>query len=210
MPDVHARSLATSTALSSYYVPGFITPLEAVRVLGEAGVRFMLVGSHGLGGWTKKPRATSDVDVLVVARDHARAVEALLGAFPGLAAEDQAGGTRPLDRNTGAVRIDVLKPNQQLYRAAFENTYTAQSEGLTYDVPSLELALAMKFAAMRSSERELADRYFDVADFMRVAQENLAGDMRKLHELGELVYTGGGDEVVENVRKVRAGEELTF
>jgi hypothetical protein len=208
VPDVHARSLATSTALSSYYVPGFITPLEVVRVLGEAGVRFILVGSHGLGGWTKKPRATSDVDVLVPARDHGKALAVLLGAFPGLVAEEQAGVTRLLDRDTRAVRLDVLKPDQELYRAAFDNTHTAQSEGLTYDVPSLEMALVMKFSAMRSSERGMADRHFDAADFMRIVQENLTTDRKKLHELGQLVYNGGGDEVVENVRKVRAGEKM--
>jgi hypothetical protein len=93
--------LATSTALSSYYVMGFIPPLEVVRVLGEARVRFMLVGSHGLGGWTKKPRATADVDVLVAARDQGKAVAVLLAAFPGLAAEEQVGVTRLLDRDTG-------------------------------------------------------------------------------------------------------------
>jgi hypothetical protein len=108
------------------------------------------------------------------------------------------------------VRIDVLKPNQELYQAAFKNTHTAQSEGLSYEVPSLELALAMKFAAMRSSEREMADKYFDAADFMRIVKESPASDLKRLHELGQLVYNGGGDEVVENVRKVRAGEKLSL
>jgi hypothetical protein len=150
------------------------------------------------------------VDVLVAARDHSNALAVLLGAFPGLVAEEQAGLTRLLDRDARAVRIDVLRPNQELYQAAFENTHTAQSEGLTYDVPSLEMALAMKFASLRSSERGMADRHFDAADFMRIAQENPGGDLKKLHELGELVHSGGGDEVVEMVRKVRAGEKLSL
>ncbi len=56
--DVHSRSLATSSALSEYYVPKLIPPHEVIRVLSEAGVRFLLLGAHGLGGWIKKPRAT--------------------------------------------------------------------------------------------------------------------------------------------------------
>ena len=82
MLDVHVESLATSTALSSYYVPEFIQPLEVIKVLNEAGVRFMLAGLHGLGGWMGEPRATQDVDVLIWARHHKRAIKRLPRHIP--------------------------------------------------------------------------------------------------------------------------------
>jgi hypothetical protein len=74
--DIHAQSPATSSALSEYYVPNLITPLQVIRVLNAAKVRFMLLGAHGLSGWMGKPRATEDVDVLVGMRGHKKAVRA--------------------------------------------------------------------------------------------------------------------------------------
>ena len=208
MPDVHARSLATSTALSEYYVPDLIPPLEVIRVLNRAGVRFVLAGTHGLGGWTKKPRATEDVDVLVAARGYRKALAALLAAFPRLEAEDHQTVTRLRERASKTVRIDVIKANQGVYRAALKNTYAVQSGGQTYNVPSLELALAMKFAALTSLTRGLADKHMDAADFMRMARASPVIDLKRLHTLGELIYGGGGDEVVKKVKQVRAGDKI--
>jgi hypothetical protein len=64
-----------------------IPPLEVIRVLNEAKVRFMLVGAHGIAGWLPQARATNDVDVLVGYRQHHKATRALLAAFPDLQAE---------------------------------------------------------------------------------------------------------------------------
>ena len=208
--DVHSLSLATSTALSDYYVANFIAPLEVIRVLNEVGVRFMLVGLHGLGGWMQKPRTTQDVDVLVAARGHKKAVTALLAAFPHLVAEDHEVVTRLRDPETKLVLIDVMKPNQPLFREAIKHAHPITSEGLTYNIPTLEAALAMKFAPMVSLNRAEEDRYIDAHDFMHIIKSNPDIDLRQLATFGELVYNGGGAEIVEMVRKVRAGERLIF
>jgi hypothetical protein len=184
--------------------------LEVVRVLNGAGVRFVLAGAHGLGGWTKAPRATEDVDVVVAARGHRKAVTALLAAFPALAAEEHEVVTRLRERETGAVRIDVMRPNQDVYRAALKNTHPVQSGGQTYNVPSLEMALAMKFAAMISLTRSDGKKHFDAGDFIHIVKANPVIDQEKLHALGQLVYNGGGDEIVEKVRQVRAGEKMSL
>ena len=60
--DVHPESLITSTALTVYYMPAAITPIQVIRVLNSARIRFMLVGAHGIGGWTGAPRATRATD----------------------------------------------------------------------------------------------------------------------------------------------------
>lgn len=208
--DIHAQSLATSSALSEYYVPNLITPLEVIRVLNAAKLRFMLLGAHGLSGWMGKPRATEDVDVLVGTRGHKKAVASLLAAFPHLRAEDHEVVTRLRDLETGTIVIDVMKPNQPLYRDALKYTHTVQSGGQTYSIPSLELALATKFAAMISLTRADRDKFQDVRDFMYIVDTNPDIDLEKLHTLGQLVYNGGGDELVEKVRQVRAGEKLVL
>jgi hypothetical protein len=208
--NIHVQSLATSSALSELYVPNLIAPLDVIRVLNAARVKFMLLGVHGLGGWTREPRATNDVDVLVATRGHKKAVRALLEAFPHLQAEDHEVVTRLRDPETGIIVIDVMKPNQPLYRDALKHTHPVRSGGQTYLVPSLEMALAMKFSAMISLTRSDDKKHFDAGDFIRIVKANLDIDLEKLHDLGQLVYNDGGDELVENVRKVRAGEKLTL
>ncbi len=208
--DIHAQSLATSSALSEYYVPNLITPLQVIRVLNAAKVRFMLLGAHGLGGWTGEPRATKDVDVLVASRSHKKGVRVLLAAFPHLQEEDHQVVTRLRDPETGDVVLDVMKPNQPLYQDALKHTHSVESSGQRYLVPSLEMALAMKFSAMISLTRSDDKKHFDAGDFIRMVKVNPDVDLVKLHALGQLVYDGGGDELVEKVRQVRAGEKLVL
>ncbi len=143
--DVHPRSLATSTALSVYYMPNAITPLQVIRLLNAAGIRFVLMGAHGIGGWMRH-RATQDVDILVAARGFRKAVRKLLSAFPYLEADDHEVVTRLRDPRTQEVAIDVMKPNQNLMQAALKNTCDVELEGEKYHIPSLEMALALKFA----------------------------------------------------------------
>jgi hypothetical protein len=208
--DIHVQSLATSSALSDLYVPNLIPPLEVIRVLNAAQVRFMLLGVHGLGGWTREPRATQDVDVLVASRGHKKALRALLTAFPYLQAEDHEVVTRLRDPETGTIIIDLMKPNQPLYRDALKHTHPVESGGHKYLVPSLEMALAMKFSAMISLTRSEEKKHYDAGDFIRMVKANLDIDLEKLHALGQLVYNGGGEEIVEKVRQVRAGERMTL
>jgi hypothetical protein len=210
LQDVHARSLETSAILSSYYMPNAILPLHVIRVLNAAGVKFMLVGAHGIGGWMDEPRATQDVDIVVATRHHKKALKALLEKFGHLEADDHDVVTRLRDRETHKVAIDVMKQNQQLYRVALKHTHTVTSGGEIYQIPSLEMALAMKFASMISLHRADIDKYQDAHDFGRMVISNPEIDLEKVAQLGELVYPGGGNEIAEKIRQVRAGEKLNL
>ena len=73
------------------------------------------------------------------------------------------------------------------------------------------MALAMKFAPMSCSKRADMDKYQDAHDFMYIINSNPEIDLEKIAYLGDLVYTGGGGkEIVEKVRQVRAGEKLNL
>jgi hypothetical protein len=208
--DVHASSLATSTALSSYYVPEFIQPLLIVKVLNEAGVRFILAGLHGLGGWMGEPRATQDVDVLIWVRHHKKAVRVLRGAFSHLEVEEFSVVTRFRDKGSGKIVIDLMKANQGVFKAAFRHTKKITVEDQEFLIPSLEMAVAMKFAPMVSPNRPQKDKFQDAHDFMHMIDSNPKLDHEILSELGEMVYPGGGAELLEMIRVVRAGEKLKF
>jgi hypothetical protein len=189
-------------------MPDLITPLQVIEVLNGAGVKFVLAGAHGLGGWMQKPRATQDVDVIVAARGVKKALGALLSAFPHLEADDHEVVTRLRDRDSKEVVIDVIKPNQPLFREALKRTRTVQSGGQTYAIPSLEMALALKFARMLSLTWADAEKHLDAHDFLTMLKVNPDIDLDVLAELGELVYPGGGKELVEKVGQVRRGETL--
>lgn len=208
--DIHAHSLKTSSSLSSYYMPNAPTPLAVIAALNRAGVSFVLVGAHGLGGWMNKPRATEDVDVIVASKHQKKAVTVLVADFPHLQPEDHEAVIRLRDPETSKVAIDVMKPNQTLHREIFKHTKSVTASGQEYRIPSLEMALALKFAPMISLSRAEIDKYQDAHDFGRMVVSNPEIDLAKLEQLGELVYPGGGAEILEKVRQVRAGERLTL
>jgi hypothetical protein len=208
--SIHERSLEESTALSGYYVQGMIPPLAVITVLNNASVSFVLVGLHGISGWMNEPRATEDVDVVIGAKHHKKALKALLASYPNLEVSDLDVVTRLRDPVTLKVVVDLMKPNQQLYRAIFKNAHTVHVSGQTYRIPSLEMAIAMKFSSMISLSRRDEDKYQDAHDFLLMVKTNPKYDAKKLKDLGELVYPGGGDEVLEQARKALAGEKLNL
>ena len=205
--DYHAMTLADSSALSRYYMPTAILPADVIRVLDRARIPFVLVGAHGVFGWMQEGRMTKDVDVVVAARYHKKAVRVLLDEFQELEEIELDVVSRLRNRKTQQIMIDVIKP-RELYRAAFKHTHGVSTGRLTYRVPSLEMALAMKFAPMVSPIRDDAKKLVDAHDFILMVRANPEIDLQKLSDLGELVYPGGGKEILNLVKRVRAGETL--
>jgi hypothetical protein len=68
----------------------------------------------------------------------------------------------------------------------------------------------LKFCPMISLTRAAEDKHQDAHDFILMVKKNAEIDLEKLRELGDLVYPGGGKEIIELVRKVRAGEKLVL
>jgi hypothetical protein len=206
--NIHQINIYKATTLSGFTVENLIDPIDVVTVLNANKISFILVGMYGLGGWIHESRATEDVDVIVAAKHVKKAVRALLMAFPDLEADETPVVVRMRRRESQNVHIDIMKPNQQLFRDAFRHTSPITSKGQTYRIPNLEMALAMKFAPMVSLHRRDKDKYQDAHDFINMVESNPNIDLKKLAELGDLVYPEGGKELVEKVRQVRAGEKL--
>jgi hypothetical protein len=210
----HQSALRTSTRLTGYfkemYRPGafMVSPKKVVRVLNEAKVRYVLMGTHGLSGWRSRSRATDDVDVLVAKKDHAKAVRALKGAYPKLVVEDTAIVTRFKDPVVKVTRIDLMKPLQTVYQLVFR--HTVQVEG-SYRIPDLEMAVISKFAAMVSPNRRTIRKMQDAVDFADMVDYNRKEmDLDKLARLAEMVYSGGRVEILKLVEDVLAGRRFKF
>lgn len=182
-----------------------VDPDELIKLLNEAGIKFVLMGEHGISGWLSEPRATRDVDVVVQKRHFAKAVRAIQAAWPELVVKQYPVVTRFLDPANGEPVIDVMRPND-VYREAFKNCVPV---GKTHHVPNLELALASKFAAMVSRMREVPKKHSDASDFAQIVLRNHAKiNLNRLRQLGDAVYPDGGKELVRFVDDVKAGRML--
>jgi hypothetical protein len=208
--EAHERGLRKSSQLSGFQVDKAIPPLDVIRALNDAKISFVLVGAYGLAGWRKEPRATEDVDVVVAAKQVKKAVKVLCNAFPELEPVDLPVIVRLRQRGTENVAIDVMKPVQQPYREVFKHTHSVQMGKQKFRVPSLEMAVLMKYSAMTSLNRAEEDIHQDAHDFILIVKNNRELDKEKLAELGTLLYADGGKDALELVSKALAGEKLNL
>ncbi|HJT78335.1 MAG TPA: hypothetical protein VJ739_14120 [Gemmataceae bacterium] len=199
---------------SSHVPPSAVDLYTIVRTLTRKRIPFVLTGAHGIAGWTGMPRNTQDVDILVKGgRNHARAVKALRELYPQLEVRNFAGVTAffiPGDRKSV---IDVTYPHRADIAETLANpTWTEnKEEGLRYRIPSLEEALANKYGAMLTPNRDPDKRLVDAADFTRMVRHasdegRRPIDLRRLKALGEKAWPGGGgQEILRLVEQVKAG-----
>lgn len=202
--------VARSSEWSCLLVKHMIAPERVAAVLNRAGVAFVLVGAHAVNAWTRRVRATMDVDLVVASRAHRKAVKAIHEAFPDLKAKDRQVVTRFLDPASGEVVIDLMKPKDDLLKVLFDHTVTTKIAGEEIPIPDLEMTAAMKFAAMIGVYRKRADKIQDGADFARIVDANPKLDVPKLERLGGLVYQGGNEEIRRLVAAIREGKPLVF
>lgn len=210
----HARALPISSQLTAYYRRThrpdtvMVTPEPIIAALNEAGVRFVLMGTHGIGGWRDQARATQDVDVLVRKRDHKKAVAAIQRLYPALKMQDTTVVTRFLEPADNQPVIDLMKPSQAVFAMVFRNTVPV---GDTHRVPNLEMALVSKFAAMTSPNRSYDKKLIDGGDFVNIVRTNRdAINLARLRKLANVVYRGGSAEIVKMVGDIKAGRRIEF
>ncbi len=84
----HLEALHTSSELTRWFRKDRepevlnVTPENVIAALNRAGIRPVLMGTYGIGGYRSEPRATQDVDVLVTRREVRKAVRVLEEEFP--------------------------------------------------------------------------------------------------------------------------------
>jgi hypothetical protein len=208
LADMHSRSLATSTAISQYYYPDYIPPLDVIAVLSAAGVEFVLIGTHAIGGWMGKPRCTKDVDLITGPRQHENAVRALRATYAQLYVEKLSALTRLRLGETAKSAIQLFRGEQLRLQPGSRYTHEVRADGQAYFIPCLEAAIAMAFATMTDPTRVLADRYLDAHDFLCMVKGNSEMDFAKVGEAGNLFRKGQGEKIVGEVRRVQAGEKF--
>jgi hypothetical protein len=125
-------------------------------------------------------------------------------AFPFLSARDR-GGVIGLEKDKVEV-IDVIKPDEPLYNSVFSNA--VETGG--YEVPTLEMMVVLKYAAMVSPFRDASDKAQDFADLKRVVLNNAGLDIEKVKKLAAVVCKDAPAEAERYILDIRAGRPIAI
>ena len=207
----HGRSLLTSTAITSWYIPKFVPPLDSIRVLNRCQISFMLICCHARGGWMHEPRASNDVDFLVSSRQHRKAVKALAKAYPRLQIiedlrairlYDPAADTHPL--------IDLWRPFCGILRIALRHRHAVRLEKQEFTMPTVELDMALCCARFFDLPWSDPEKYQVTHDIMLLMKVNHGLNLDKLTALGDHVRKDGGKWIANKVRAIQQGKMVRW
>jgi hypothetical protein len=186
---------------------------QVLQALTVKKIPFVLTGAHGISGWTGRPRATHDIDILVKGgKNFARAVKAIQSLYPQLEARRFFGVTGFFPPGDKQSVLDVTYPHRADNIETLRSAVWTEEHGHRYRVPSLEAALANKYGAMLTPTRDYIKRGQDAVDFAAMVKHSLdegreAIDLARLKKLGEMVWPGGGgEEILRLVEEAKAGK----
>jgi hypothetical protein len=186
---------------------------KIISALQVRKVPFVLTGAYGIATWTGRPRSTHDVDILVKAgRNHARAVKAMQALYPDLEMRLGAGLAEFFVPGERLSVIDVMQPYRRDLAATLARPMKVEDDRSSFRIPVLETAMANKYGASLTADRDAGERALDMVDFCWMVKHSLDEgrnpiDLDRLAELGELVLPGvGGEEIVRLVAEAKAGK----
>lgn len=179
-----------------------VTPEGVIAALHRAKINPVLMGTHGLAGYRSEPRATQDVDVLVIKKDVRKAIRVLEKEYPYLEVYDGSAVARFVNLANNKIYIDVMKPSSQAMKMVFRHTVRI---GKTHRIPDLEMGLVCKFVAMTAPTRRNTKRTQDLLDFINMAEHRRANiDLDRLASLAEQAQHGGGGRILKVVTEIDA------
>ncbi|HJQ79200.1 MAG TPA: hypothetical protein VJ828_04560 [Lacipirellulaceae bacterium] len=208
LPAGHAYAVRKSTWITSEFRRVHrkgamdITPQDVIDALNAGGEKnWVLMGLHGYVGYMPNPRATQDVDIMVPYSERQRAKKAITARWPTLKIRELSQVTRfgdPADLDAeGHPKqvIDLMHPWSPFQELILKE-YVIVDEATQHRLPTLEAAIASRYAIMRSANADRAYRDQNDADFRRLAKAN-RGNIKEvdLHRLASLVWEGGANEI---------------
>ena len=215
-PSGHAYGIRLSTRLTSDYRRTHrkyamdVTPQQVIDCLVEAGVKnWVLMGLHGYVGYLPMPRATQDVDVMVPYSQKNRAAKAIAARWPKLEQHtlsqvvrfmdpgdlDASGNPKPV--------VDIMLPWGKFQETVLEKHVLVDEEtGNRY--PTIEAAIASKYAAVISPHRSFDKKEQDAVDLRRLIKANLGDiDMSVLQQLAGEIWDEGADDIMRFVERTK-------
>jgi hypothetical protein len=210
-----SNSFERSHQLAQQHVEDAVSPHDLASVLTATGTQYVLIGGHAIGYFTGTPRATVDVDVIVSSPQVSRATKALQKKFPELTVEDLRYNVRfnsaRSEGRVGKERIDLVSDNVPLFNRILRlHTVAVPVRGQVIRLPTVEAAVALKFAAVVSPNRGDDSQPQDRTDLRAILIKNRNLNLAVLSELGDLVYPGGGRELTDACAAIWEGKPVSM
>lgn len=210
----HIENLQKSYELSSQQVEDAINPLEVAALFEKERVSYVLIGGHMLSFHTGTARATVGVDFIIGSADFSRAVKIIDKAYTQFKQHDRVYHVTYDSKKSSQKdpeRIDLVKDGFPLFREVVQKyCHTLRASKYTVKVPTFEAAIALKFAASISPNRGDENKPADNADILRLVRSRNNLDTAALTKLGDLVYRGGGKELVAIVEDIRSERPVSL
>jgi hypothetical protein len=198
--------------LSRQQVEDAVNPSEVAAIFEREKVSYALIGGHMVSFYTGNARATVTVDFIVGGAHFARAAKAIDKAYSQfkqngrvyhVTYDSKKGGP------TDAERIDLVRDGFPLFREVVTRyCHAVKTDSHTVKIPTIEAAIALKFAASISPNRGVENKPVDNADLLRLIRSTLRIDDKVLLTLGDFIYRGGGKELIALVADIRAGKPV--
>jgi hypothetical protein len=221
LPCGHAYGLHKSAMLTTDYRVRLrrgivdVTPQEVIDCMIQAKIKnWCLMGLHGYVGYLPMPRATQDVDVMVPYSQRKRAADAIAARWPMLTRVELPQVIRFMDStdldpdgNAKPV-VDVMNPWSPFQETILQtHVLTDEKTGSRY--PTVEAALASKYAALVSPNRSREKKEQDAVDFRKIVRASHQLVNRDLlHGLGNQIWEKGGDEVLKFIELTLTDQAL--
>ena len=172
---------------------------ELDDVLSATGSDHVLIGGLAVG-YHGRPRATLDVDLLIPGKKLALVREALeakgyeVKAFPGMIRTYRAG-----DASGESLADIVSREANPTLREAARHSEPATLFGQPVNVIRRGALVALKFHAVVSPDRKLADRYQDIADIGHVIAKRFDVEDRRIAGAVAATIDGNAREKLERM-----------
>lgn len=210
----HINNLQKSFELSSQQVEDAVNPLEVAALFEKERVSYVLIGGHMLSFYTGTARATVDVDFIISGADFSRAAKVIDKAYSQFKHNDRIYHVTYDSKRSGPKdpeRIDLVKDGFPLFREVVQRySFTLIASKHAVKIPTIEAAIALKFAAAISPNRGDENKPIDNADLLRLVRCRSSLDNTALTKLGDLVYRGGGKELVSIVEDILSGKAVSL
>lgn len=208
------QNLQKSYELSSQQVDDAVNPLEVAALFEKERVSYVLIGGHMLSFYTGTARATVDVDFIIGEPDFSRAAKAINKAYTQFKQNDHIYHVTYDSKKSGEKdleRIDLVKDGFPLFReVVIKYCHTINAHKHTVKIPTIEAAIALKFAASISPNRGDENKPVDNADLLKLVRSRPDIKEDTLIKLGDLVYQGGGKELFSIVADIKAGKAVSL
>ncbi len=161
------------------------------------------MGLHGYVGYLSTPRATQDVDVMVPYSQKDRAIRAISDQWPELEMTELSQIVKFKDagdvdeEGRPKTVIDLMLPWGPIQKMILER-HVLVDEKTGDRIPTIEAAIASKYAAVLSPYRELGRKSYDAGDLRQIIKSNHNQiDEQALQELTGLIWEHGANDILE-------------